>query len=69
MSYAVIFMLFKLYSTVFHRLPCGGSSNLIIVILSQNFEQLVEEHRQKPDDYWDFLHTEKTLKDHGEEGK
>lgn len=51
----------RLYMLQYHNLPSGGSSDLIIVILSQDLEQLVEEHWQESDDHWDPLHAEKTL--------
>lgn len=44
-----------------HCLPGGGSSDLIIVILSQNLEQLVEKNRQKPNNHCDSLHAEEAL--------
>lgn len=49
----------------YHFLPGGGSSDLVVVILSQNLEQLVEEHWQESDDYWDSLHAEETLEEGG----
>lgn len=51
----------------YHFLPGGGSSDLVVVILSQNLEQLVEEHWQESDDYWDSLHAEETLEEGGKE--
>lgn len=47
----------------YHGLPCGGSRDLVVVILSQNLEQLVEEHWQESDDHWELFHAEKTLED------
>lgn len=51
----------RLETLQYHNPPSGGSSDLIIVILSQDLEQLVEEHWQESDDHWDPLHAEKTL--------
>ncbi len=48
-------------------LPGGGGGDLIIVILSQDLEQLVEKHWQESDNHWDSLHTKKTLKEDGKE--
>lgn len=53
---------FSFYCTLQYRnLPRGGSGDLIIVVLSQDLEQLVEEHWQEADDHWDPLHAQKTL--------
>lgn len=45
----------------YRNLPRGGSGDLIIVVLSQDLEQLVEEHWQEADDHRDPLHAQKTL--------
>lgn len=53
---------FSFYCTPQYRnLPRGGSGDLIIVVLSQDLEQLVEEHWQEADDHRDPLHAQKTL--------
>ncbi len=48
-------------------LPGGGGGDLIVVVLSQDLEQLVEKHWQESDNHWDSLHTKKTLKEDGKE--
>ena len=44
-------------------LPGGGSSDVVVVVLSENLEQLVEQDRQEANDGWDLLHTEQALEE------
>lgn len=57
------------YTVQYQNIPGGGSGDFIIVILSQNLEQLIKKHRQKSDDHWDSLHTEKTLQRDGNDAR
>lgn len=41
--------------------PAGGASDLVVIVLDQDLEQLVEEYGQEADDYVDLLQAQQAL--------